>query len=88
MLYKEIHAPQRELYGCQKPVEWEVTITVHYTVITDLSLLSLTILYLSVEGVHFQTALLITQHRHTLTGQFLYVYCIISIPILAEPLIF
>lgn len=51
MLYKEIHAPQRELYGCLKPVEWEVTITVHYTVITDLSLLCLTILYRFVEGV-------------------------------------
>lgn len=61
MLYKEIHAPQRELCGCQKRVEWEVTIAVHYTVITDLSLLRLTILYLSVEGVRFQTALVITR---------------------------
>lgn len=75
MLYKEFHAPQRELYSCQKPVEWEVTITVHYTVITDLSLLSLTILYPSVGGVHFQTALMITQHRRTLIGQFMNVGC-------------
>lgn len=33
----------REQCGCQKPVEWEVTITVRRTVITDLSLLSLSI---------------------------------------------
>lgn len=62
---KELPAPWRELCGCQKPVEWEVTISLHYTVITYLSLPSFTIL-LSVEAVHFQTALLITQRRHIL----------------------
>lgn len=54
-----------EQYGCQTPVEWEVTITVHHTVITDLSLLSLTIYStFLLEGVRFQTALLITWHTH------------------------
>lgn len=51
--------------SCQKPMEGEVTITIHCTVITD-SLLWLAALYLSVMGVQFQAALLITHHRHSL----------------------